>query len=37
MKKGLAGIGLVGFAALALLHVASLYRIAVYYAPGLQW
>jgi hypothetical protein len=37
MKKVLAGIGFVGFAALSLLHVASLYRIAVYYGPGLHW
>jgi hypothetical protein len=37
MKKVLAGIGFVGFAALALLHVVSLYRIAVYYGPGLHW
>jgi hypothetical protein len=37
MNKVFAGIGFSGFAALCLLHVASLYRIAVYYGPELHW
>jgi hypothetical protein len=37
MKRVLAGIGFIGFAALSLLHVVSLCRIGVYYGPGLHW
>jgi hypothetical protein len=37
MKRVLAGIGFIGFAALSLLHVVSLCRIGVYYGPGLLW
>jgi hypothetical protein len=37
MRKVLAGIGFSGFAVLSLLHIVSLYRIAVYYGPSLHW
>jgi hypothetical protein len=37
VRKVLAGIGFIGLAAVSLLHVVSLYRIAVYYGPGFHW
>ena len=37
MRYAIAGIGCVGFAAVSLLHVASVYRITKFYAPNSHW
>jgi hypothetical protein len=37
MKYAIAGIGFVGFAAVSLLHVATVYQVVKFYAPGSHW